>query len=183
MKKPFPITTQRFLVAACVALALPLSAMAFPEGKAGSGGSHGGCDGMRGSHGMKGGPMPMIHGLHRLDLSDAQEDKIFDIMHAQAPAARDQMRALRKSEDELRKLKAAPDYSDAKAKVLIDQIAKQRADMEMSRLQNERKVLDVLTPEQRKQLTEMKPADGKPGKRGDRGERRAPPPPPAPAKS
>jgi len=107
-----------------------------------------------------------MRGLHRLDLSEAQQDKIFDIMHAQALAMRDQMKSLRKSEKELQALKATPDFSEAKARQLVDQIAKQRADMEMSRLQAERKVMDILTPEQRKQLAEKKPA-----KRDERGPR------------
>lgn len=166
---------KRLLVVAGLALAIPLSALAF-QGQGGKGG----CemrDGMRGAamhggHGIKGDGMGALRGLHRLDLSEAQDDKIFEIMHAQAPAMRKQMQALRKSEQELRTLKAAPDYSEAKAKQLIDGIARQRADMEVARLQSERKVLDVLTPEQRKQLAEMKPVrDGKPGKRDERGPR------------
>lgn len=161
------IQPKRLLVAAGIALAVPLAAMAYPGGKAGA------CDGkdgmrqtsMHGGHGMMGDKMAM-RGLHRLDLSEAQQDKIFDIMHAQAPAMRDQMKSLRKSEKELQALKATPDYSEAKARQLVDQIAKQRADMEMSRLQAERKVMDILTPEQRKQLAEKKPA-----KRDERGPR------------
>lgn len=161
------IQPKRLLVVAGVALAVPLAAMAYPGGKAG------GCDGkdgmrqtsMHGGHGMMGDKMAM-RGLHRLDLSEAQQDKIFDIMHAQAPAMRDQMKSLRKSEKDLQALKATPDYSEAKARQLVDQIAKQRADMEMSRLQAERKVMDILTPEQRKQLAETKPA-----KRDERGPR------------
>ncbi len=170
--KTFIHTPKRLLAVAGIALAIPLSAMAFQ----GQGGKMG-CDardGMRGTsmhggHGMKGDGMAMLRGLHRLDLSEAQEDKIFDIMHAQAPAMRDQMKSLRKAETELKTLKTAPDYSEAKARKLIDGIASQRAAMEMSRLQAERKVMDVLTPEQRKQLAEMKP--GKPGKGDDRGPR------------
>jgi len=165
------IQPKRLLIVAGLALAVPLSAMAFQ----GQGGKMGGCDakdGMRGAsmhggHGMKGGSsMAMMRGLHQLDLSEAQQDKIFDIMHAQAPAMRDQMKTLRKAETELKALKTAPDYSEAKAKTLIDGIASQRAAMDMSRLQAERKVMDILTPEQRKQLAEMKPAQ-----RGERGPR------------
>lgn len=164
------IQPKRLLIVAGLALAVPLSAMAFQ----GQGGKMGNCDGksgmqkssMHGGHGMKGGSMSTMRGLHRLDLSEAQQDKIFDIMHAQAPAMRDQMKVLRKAETELKTLKTAPDYSEAKAKTLIDSIASQRAAMDLSRLQAERKVMDVLTPEQRKQLAEMKP-----GQRGERGPR------------
>lgn len=161
------IQSKRLLVAAGLALAVPLAAMAYPGGK---GGACDGKDGMRkasmhGGHGMMGGKMTM-RGLQQLDLSEAQQDKIFNIMHSQAPAMRDQMKTLRKSQQELQVLKTTPNFSDAKARQLVDQIAKQRADMEMSRLQAERKVMDILTPEQRKQLAEMKPVA-----RGERGPR------------
>lgn len=153
------LNSKRFLAVSAIALALPLSAMAFQGGK----GERGGCDGrdgmrgvsMQSGHGMRDGAM-LMRGLHRLKLSEAQDDKIFEIMHAQAPVMRDQMKALRKNQDALRTLKTAPDYSEAKAKQLIDQIARQRADMEMARLQTERKVMAVLTPEQQKQLADMK---------------------------
>ncbi|HOI51841.1 Spy/CpxP family protein refolding chaperone [Azonexus caeni] len=170
MKNLFDITSKRFLAASALALAVPLSAMAFQGGK-------GGCDardGMRGASMkqgamMHGGGMMAMRGLHRLNLSEAQDDKIFEIMHAQAPKMREQMKSLRKSEDELRALKAAPDFSEAKAKQLVDRIAGQRADMEMARLQTERQIMGLLTPEQQKQLADMKQRG--PGKRDDRGPR------------
>lgn len=168
MKNLFDITSKRFLAASALALAVPLSAMAFQGGM-------GGCDGgMRGTsmkHGemMHGGGMMAMRGLHRLNLSEAQDDKIFEIMHAQAPKMREQMKSLRKSEDELRALKAAPDFSEAKAKQVVDRIASQRADMEMARLQTERQIMGLLTPEQQKQLADMKQRG--PGKRDDRGPR------------
>jgi Spy/CpxP family protein refolding chaperone len=43
---------------------------------------------------------------------------------------------------------------EAKARSLIDQISGQRADMEMARLQSERQILDLLTPEQRQALAD-----------------------------
>lgn len=166
MKTFNQLPIKRLLVVAGLAAALPLSAMAFQ----GHGGDKGGmCTGKPGMRhtGMShdGGPMHLLHGLHRLDLSEAQDDKIFDIMHNQAPQMRKQMKMLQKSEKELQALKQAPDYSDAKAKSLIDQIARQRADMELARLQSERKVLDVLTPDQRKELASMTPPTARDGRR------------------
>ncbi len=169
MKTPFQITSKRFLAVSALALAVPLSALAFQGGK-------GGCDARDGMRGVSMNPGQMMHGggmamrgLHRLNLSDAQDDKIFEIMHAQAPKMREQMKSLRKSEDELRALKAAPDFSETKAKQLVDRIAAQRADMEMARLQTERQIMGLLTPEQQKQLADMKQRG--PGKRDDRGPR------------
>jgi Spy/CpxP family protein refolding chaperone len=102
--------------------------------------------------------MAMMRGLHRLELTEAQQDKIFNLMHAQAPAMREQMKTLRKAEDELRNLRTSADFNEAKAKTLIDRIASLRADHEMARLQTERQILDVLTPEQRQKLSEIRPA-------------------------
>jgi periplasmic protein CpxP/Spy len=156
---------KRWLTVAGIALLVPLSAMAYQ----GHGGKMGGCEakgGERQGAGMMqhGHSMGMMRGLHRLDLSEAQQDQIFELMHAQAPAMRKQMKTLRQHEAALQTLKKTPDYSEAKAKELIINMTQQRADMEMARLQVERKVMEVLTPEQRQQLTEMKP-----GKRDGRG--------------
>ena len=74
---------KRFLIAASVALAIPLGAAAFQGGPDG----HPGCGSFagRGGPGMGGEPMPPP--LRDLNLSEAQRDKIFEIMHAQAPLA------------------------------------------------------------------------------------------------
>ena len=144
---------KRFLVAASVALAVPLTASAFGPhgGHAGHAGGHGACAGAA----SFGDALP--HHLRALKLSEAQRDRIFDIMHAQAPALRDKAKALRQAEGELRALAASPDYNDAQAKVLADRAAAAMSEMTLARIQAERQVNDVLTPEQRKQLADIKP--------------------------
>lgn len=102
--------------------------------------------------------------LRGLNLTEAQQDKVFEIMHAQAPVMREKAKALRKAEGDLRALTSAPDYSDAKARALADSAAKALAEMTLARAKAERQVFDLLTPEQRKQMAEMKPAE-----RGPRG--------------
>lgn len=156
-------TVKRFLVAASVALAVPLTASAFgphggPGGHAGAGG-HGACVGAA----PFGDALP--HHLRALNLSEVQRDKIFDIMHAQAPVMRDKAKALRLAEGELRALAASPDYSDAKAKTLADRAAAAMSEMTLARIQTERQVNEVLTPEQRQQLADIKPK----GPRAQRG--------------
>lgn len=155
---------KRFLIAASVALAIPLSAAAF-----GGHGSHAGCDmdahGGPGHH-MMGGNMMPPH-LHGLNLTEAQQDKVFAIMHGQAPVMRDKAKALRKAESDLRALTSAPDYSEAKARVLADEAAKAMAEMTLARTKADRQIFEVLTPEQRKQMAEMKPMERGPRGRGD----------------
>ncbi len=150
-----PQNVKRFLVAASVALAVPLTASAFGPhgGHAGQAGGHGACVGAGAA--AFGDGMP--HHLRALNLSEAQRDRIFDIMHAQAPAMRDKAKALRQAEGELRALAASPDYNDAQAKVLADRAAAAMSEMTLARIQAERQVNDVLTPEQRKQLADIKP--------------------------
>lgn len=178
MKSTPHTTIKRFLIAASVALAIPLSASAFGSRH----GGHGDCGfeahGGPGHHMMEGNMMPRH--LRGLNLTEAQQDKIFEIMHGQAPVMRDKAKALRKTESDLRALSAAPDYSEAKARTLADAAAKAMAEMTLARAKADRQVFEVLTPEQRKQLAEMKPAGASPRHRGDGpramgGEDRVPP--------
>ena len=167
---------KRFLIAASVALAIPLSAAAFPEQP----GGHPGCGSFAGHGGPGMGGEMMPPPLRGLNLSEAQRDKIFEIMHSQAPAMREKAKAARKAESDLHALTAADDYSEAKARALADTAAKTMSEMRLARAKTERQVFEVLTPEQRKQLAEMKSAGGPGHGRGDRprgmgGEGRMPP--------
>lgn len=155
---------KRFLIAASVALAIPLTAAAF-----GGHGGHAGC-GMEAhggaGHPMMGGNMMPPH-LRGLNLTEAQQDKVFEIMHAQAPVMRDKAKALRKAESDLRALTSAADYSEAKARALADSAAKALSELTLARARADRQVFEVLTPEQRKQLAEMKPVEHGRHARGD----------------
>lgn len=165
MKTISHLSLKRFAVAAAVALALPLSASAFTGQK---GPMNGGCSAMGAKAGfahpgMGGDGMPRY--LHRLNLSEAQRDRIFDIMHTQAPVLRNNMKTLYKAQSDLRALTALPDFSEAKAKELADAVAAATGEMALNRAKTERQVIDVLTPEQRQQLAEMKAE--RPRQRGD----------------
>src|SRR5574343_1386225 len=154
---------ERFLIAAAVALAVPLSAVAF-------GGAHGApshCGGaeMPGKAGHRGPGEMMPPYLRGLELSEAQRDKVFAILHAQAPAMREKAKAVQRAEADLRGLAMSAEYSEARARALADASAKAMAEMTLARLATDRQVLEVLTPEQRKQAAEMKPE--REGARGD----------------
>lgn len=161
---------KRIAIAAAVALALPLSASAFngPPGM-----MRGGC-GIMGAKagfaqpGMGGDGMPRY--LYRLNLTEAQRDRIFDIMHAQAPTQRANMKALYKARSDLRVLTTTADFSEAKAKEQADAVAAATGEMALNRAKTERQVIDVLTPEQRQQLAELKTnVQRRPDSRGQRG--------------
>lgn len=165
-------------MAASVALAIPLSAAAFH----GEPGGHPDCGNFVGHGGTGKGSEMMPPHLRGLNLSEAQRDKVFEIMHAQAPVMREKAKAVRKAEGDLRALTAADDYSEAKARALTDMAAKAMAEMTLARTKVERQVYEVLTPEQRKQLADLKAAGG-PGRGLDDGQRgmngKGPMPPPA----
>jgi Spy/CpxP family protein refolding chaperone len=97
--------------------------------------------------GMEGGKIPPY--LHSLNMSEAQRDEVFEIMLGQAPAMRDNGKAVRNAEESLRALARLPDYSEDKARELVDGAAKAMAEMSLARLRVERQVYEMLTPEQR----------------------------------
>jgi protein CpxP len=99
------------------------------------------------------GAMRMLRGL---DLSEAQRDQIFEIRHAQAPAMRAQMKALHAARKDLRELALAPQYDAAKAQAAADALAQATSQMALMRIDTMRKVLAVLTPEQRQTLDERR---------------------------
>ncbi|MDR2187625.1 MAG: Spy/CpxP family protein refolding chaperone [Azonexus sp.] len=151
MKTTSRFSFKRLAAVTAIALALPLGAAAFDgRGDCGMAGPGVARSGM----GMGGG---WSHpGLARLDLTEAQRDRIFDIRHAQAPLQRDNMKAMMKARSDLRALAASPDYSEAKAKELADAVAAAAGKMALDRVKAERQIQEVLTPEQRQQLAQMK---------------------------
>ncbi|HSG23966.1 MAG TPA: Spy/CpxP family protein refolding chaperone [Azonexus sp.] len=153
---------RRYLAVAALALAIPLTVVANSAGprEAGGGGHCSGMDG-RGPMGKRGGEMGP-HYLRGLNLTEAQRDKVFEVMHAQAPLMREKAKAHQAAEAELRKLAAGPDFSEAKARGLADNLGKSVGEMALARAKSDRQIFDILTPEQRQQLAEMKPGgDGK----------------------
>ncbi len=160
------------LLAASVALAAPLGALADPppppehaidgpEHEHGMmqcpmhGGGPGG--GMMGGHMMHGGmmfdgddgvPPPLRH----LNLSDAQQDKIFNILHSQAPQSRELHKAIRNAHNGLHELLTGGAYDDGKAKKLADALGKAEADSALLHARTHHQILEVLTPEQRDAL-------------------------------
>ncbi|WP_374583310.1 Spy/CpxP family protein refolding chaperone [Pseudoduganella sp.] len=118
-----------------------------PGGGPGFGPGHGPGPGMRG---------PGMHFLHGLDLSDSQEDKVFQLMHSQAPYLREQHRAHEKAMQALHEMRNADKFDDAAATKLAQAAAQAQANITLAHVRTHQKVLALLTPEQRKQLEERK---------------------------
>lgn len=132
-------------------------------GPSGVGAEHGPQDGPPpGLHGPRGpiggfGPGPELPFLRGIELTEAQQDKLFAILHAQAPLLREQGKAADKAHAALRALGNAAPYDDAKAAALANSAAQAMASIALQHVRTQQKVLALLTPEQRKQLAEDKP--------------------------
>lgn len=142
-----------------------------PGGPGGHGGPGGrGPDGPEHGHGGPDGPppgfgpapapgfgpqgrAPLFRGV---ELTEAQEDKVFAILHAEQPYLRDQAKAAAKAREALRALAGADKYDDAKAAALAQAAATAAANIELQHVRTRQKLLAVLTPEQRKAQAEQR---------------------------
>ncbi|WP_395407909.1 Spy/CpxP family protein refolding chaperone [Pseudoduganella sp. UC29_106] len=108
------------------------------------------------------GPGSFGHGgfLRGIELTEAQEDKIFTILHGQAPYLREQHKAEEKAMRGLHELRDAARFDDAAAIKLAQTAAQAHANITLAEIRTHQKVLAVLTPEQRKALDERKPRSG-----------------------
>jgi Spy/CpxP family protein refolding chaperone len=112
-------------------------------------GGHGGREGheQRGP-GLHGQGMPFLHGVQ---LSEAQQDRVFAIMHAQAPAQRDVEKQIRAAHEAMRSLGASGQFDEAKASAVARSLGEAVAAEALLHARTHAQVLAVLTPEQREQ--------------------------------
>lgn len=99
---------------------------------------------------------PLFRGV---ELTEAQEDRIFAILHAEKPYLREQAKAAGKAHEALRALAEADKYDDAKAAALAQAAATASANIELQHVRTRQKLLAVLTTEQRKQQNQERPDD------------------------
>ncbi|MCB5189540.1 Spy/CpxP family protein refolding chaperone [Methylobacillus arboreus] len=90
--------------------------------------------------------------IARLDLNEAQEDKIFQLLHAEAPAVRDNFKQQRKLREEIDTLAKAPTLDEKKARQLATELGRLQADAIFSRVNTEARIRTLLTQEQRAKL-------------------------------
>lgn len=112
-----------------------------------------------GHHGMKGHKGGYGHQrgagfLKGLDLTEAQEDRIFEIQHALAPAKREYHKEIRKLREQQRELVQSASYDSGKMKKLVEQETRLTADHRLKMADAKNKMYQVLTEEQRKQVAE-----------------------------
>jgi periplasmic protein CpxP/Spy len=151
-------------------LALPLWVAAAPSPMAPNPNGPGACDaGFRGGpprppgppmgpgFGQFGGdyegdrPPPFLMGLK---LTEEQQDKVFAIVHAAAPALRDQSKAVRKARDALHEYVQSSQYNEGAAATLAQTQGKAESQLALLRTRMEHEVYFTLTPEQQTQVAD-----------------------------
>lgn len=108
----------------------------------------------RGEAGLMGGHHDPMRFLRGLDLSEQQHDRIFEIVHRQAPAMRERAKAVGRARQELGALAMSAQYDEGRAKALSDGLAAAAGEMAMERARTANAVWQLLTPEQRRQVEE-----------------------------
>lgn len=101
--------------------------------------------------GMPGLPLPPP--LRGLNLSEAQEDQIFSLMHAMAPKLHERAKLARKAREELHKLSLASEFDENRVKQVANASATAEAEMAVIRVYIDQQINALLTPEQRQQLS------------------------------
>jgi protein CpxP len=103
------------------------------------------------------GAHPLLKGI---DLSEAQQDRLFAIMHEAAPKRREHDKAQRKSFEALRAASGADRFDDARAAAAAQAFGAAVAAEELLRVRTDAQVMALLTPQQREQLRSERPARG-----------------------
>lgn len=132
---------------------LPLKAQAMPDQPGACGEMsrpHG--HGRHGSHaaGLPGEPLPPY--LRGLKLSESQRDRIFELMHEQAPQLRAIGKKARQSVEQLHRQALSPAYDSAQARSLADSAGRAHGEMLARRTEIDQKIFAILNAEQRQQL-------------------------------
>jgi Spy/CpxP family protein refolding chaperone len=131
------------------------------QGPHGFGGSGPGAPGPDAPFGR--GPKGQLGHLRHLDLSEAQQDKLFAITYAAEPQRRAQEKAERKAQETLRALGSSGQFDEAKANAAARDLGQAIAAGALLQARVESQVLAVLTAEQREQLRKSRPPGGREG--------------------
>jgi Spy/CpxP family protein refolding chaperone len=156
----FPRERSR-LLAACLIVAAPLAAAAFPPADpAGAAGSGCGIE-FKGPPGPPMEPFAMDRPppyLRELKLSEDQQDKVFAILHAAAPALREHAKAVRRARDGLHELGRSVRFDDANANSLAQALGSAENQLTLLQTRTEHEIYLLLTAEQRAQVADRERA-------------------------
>lgn len=136
-----------------------------PEGRPmWHGGEERGGPGMAHGEGWGAGGHGFGHGdfMRGLALTEAQKDRAFAIMHAQAPQLREQHKAIAKAHEELHALVMSGQFDEARAAGLTKALGQATAAAALLQARTHAQLIALLTPEQREQLARHRQPPGHP---------------------
>lgn len=94
--------------------------------------------------------MPMLPELRGVKLSEAQQDKVFLIMHEQAAAFYEAMKTAQRADADLHALSLAPNFDVVRARALAEAAGKAQAEIAFLHASTTARIFALLTPEQRR---------------------------------
>jgi periplasmic protein CpxP/Spy len=99
-------------------------------------------------------PPPFLMDAFLMDvkLSEEQQDKVFAIMHAAAPALREQSKAAHKARDALHELSRSAQFNEGAAATLAQTQGTAESQLALLHTRLEHEVYSLLTPEQQTQV-------------------------------
>lgn len=154
MKKTSRIATA-LLLASGLSLAAAPAVFAEADQRRGVKHSHHmGKMGHHGHHAHKGGLHKGAGFFKGLDLTEAQQDKLFAIKHELEPVKRNHFKEVRKLRAQQQELMQAKSYDSGKMKKLVEQETKLIGEQRLRMAEAHHKMNQVLTDEQRAQLSE-----------------------------
>lgn len=112
----------------------------------------GGHSAQAGRHGGDGMMMPGAGMLRGLGLSEAQRDRVFSILHAQAPQLRNQMREARQAQQALQQLALAGELDEARLQEAAQRASRAGTDLAVLRTRTQNALYKELTAEQQSRL-------------------------------
>jgi protein CpxP len=131
-----------FASAALVAASLLATAPAMAN-------EHGGCDRHHAGKAGHGGKHDFQARLKELNLTEAQQAQVKDIMEKQKPQREARWKELRESHQALREVSRGENYDAAKVRELASKQAQLKAEMTVQRIETMHQVYALLTPEQK----------------------------------
>lgn len=108
------------------------------------------------------GPEAMPPYLHGLNLSEAQQDQIFQLMHSKVPQFRELSKKARQTQEELGILIFNQNFDAARAKSLTDSAARNHSEMLILRASVDQQIYSRLNAEQRKKVAAKIAGQGTP---------------------
>jgi len=105
-------------------------------------------DGMFGDH-------MLAFYAHKLDLTDAQQSQLKDIMAKEKPALKPLFQQLSQSRHQMRQLEEADTFNEAQVRTLAAQQSQAMTELIVQKARIESEMLQVLNPDQKTKFKEM----------------------------